>query len=103
MQTDLFAPVFAAGNGLTVTTIVPVFLHPVEVIFSSNVYVVVSVGEAVGLDTVVLLKPPAGDQLYSCPAVDTAPIDAELPLHIVFGLPALTVGKEFTVITALPL
>jgi len=50
-------PAAADGNGLTVTVTLLDLLHPVDVMVSVTVYVVVVVGLAVGLDTVELLKP----------------------------------------------
>jgi hypothetical protein len=65
-----------------------------------TVYVVVAVGEAVGLDTVVELNPVAGDHEYELPATAVAPIEAEVVVHVnVAGVPALAAGGVvFTVI-----
>lgn len=55
-------PVMVAdGGALTVTVTLPVAVVAPEV--TVTLYVVVAVGLAVGLATVVLLKPVAGDQL----------------------------------------
>ena len=53
-------PAAATGNGLTVTVTLLDLLHPVAVIVSVTVYVVVVVGFAVGFDTVELLNPVDG-------------------------------------------
>ena len=55
-------PAAATGNGLTVTVILLDFEQPVALMVSVTVYVVVEVGFAVGLDTVVELKPVEGVQ-----------------------------------------
>ena len=54
-------PASAAGNGFTVTVTVLEFTQPLLFV-SVTVYVVVEVGLAVGLATVVLLRPVDGDQ-----------------------------------------
>ena len=53
-------PAAATGNGLTVTVTEFDLEHPVAVTVSVTVYVVVDVGFAVGLDTVVELNPVDG-------------------------------------------
>ena len=58
-----FEPAAATGNGFTVTVTLFDLEHPVAVIVSVTVYVVVEVGLAVGLDTVELLNPVDGVQL----------------------------------------
>ena len=63
LQIVLFPPVLFVGNGLTVTTAEFVAEQPVAVIVSVKLYVVVDAGEAVGFETVELLKPVEGDQL----------------------------------------
>jgi len=55
-------PAAATGNGFTVTVTEFDLAHPVAVTVSVTVYVVVDVGFAVGLDTVVLLNPVDGVQ-----------------------------------------
>jgi len=53
-------PAAATGSGLTVTVILLDLEQPVAVMVSVTVYVVVDVGFAVGLDTVVELNPVEG-------------------------------------------
>ena len=53
-------PAAATGNGFTVTVTEFDLAHPVAVTVSVTVYVVVDVGFAVGLDTVVELNPVDG-------------------------------------------
>ena len=53
-------PAAATGNGFTVTVILLDLEQPVAVMVSVTVYVVVDVGLAVGLDTVVELNPVEG-------------------------------------------
>jgi len=55
-------PAAATGNGLTVTVTEFDLAQPVAVTVSVTVYVVVDVGFAVGLDTVVELNPVDGVQ-----------------------------------------
>ena len=63
LQIVALDPAAATGNGFTVTVTLLDLLHPVAVIVSVTVYVVVVVGLAVGLDTVGLLNPVDGVQL----------------------------------------
>jgi len=56
----LFVPAFAAGKGFTVTTTEFCLLHVVAVMVSVRVYVVVMVGETLGL-AVVDVKPTGLD------------------------------------------
>jgi hypothetical protein len=51
-QMDVFAMVVAAGKAFTVMVTALELLHPVEVLVSVNVYVVVIVGLTVGLEEV---------------------------------------------------
>ena len=60
LQIVAFDPAAATGNGLTVTVTLLDLLHPVAVIVSVMVYVVVEVGLALGFDIVELLKPVDG-------------------------------------------
>ena len=53
-------PAAATGNGFTVTVMLLDLEQPVAVIVSVTVYVVVEVGFAVGLETVVELNPVDG-------------------------------------------
>jgi len=55
-------PAAATGNGFTVTVMLLDLEQPVAVTVSVTVYVVVEVGFAVGLDTVVLDNPVDGVQ-----------------------------------------
>jgi len=55
-------PAAAIGNGFTVTVTEFDLEHPVAVTVSVTVYVVVEVGFAVGLETVVLDNPVEGVQ-----------------------------------------
>jgi len=55
-------PAAATGNGFTVTVILLDLEQPVAVMVSVTVYVVVDVGLAVGLETVVLDNPVEGVQ-----------------------------------------
>ena len=61
----------------------------------------VVVGFAVGLDTVVLLNPVDGVQVYVLPTTLAAPIDADDPLQIVCAEPAAAIGKGLTVTVTL--
>ncbi len=60
-QIVALAPGFAAGKGLTVTITEFVFVQPVAVMVSVNEYVVVTVGETLGLETVDVK--PVGDDV----------------------------------------
>ena len=80
-QIAVLIPALAAGRGFNVTLTVFDLLQPVVVIVSVSVQVVVSVGLAVGFETVVELNPVAGDQEYVSPETDAAPINTLLPLH----------------------
>jgi len=61
-QIVAFDPAAAIGNGFTVTVMLLDLEQPVAVMVSVTVYVVVDVGFAVGLDTVVLDNPVEGVQ-----------------------------------------
>ena len=63
LQIVALDPAAAVGNGFTVTVTLLDLLHPVAVMVSVTVYVVVEVGLAVGLDAVELLNPVDGVQL----------------------------------------
>ena len=56
-------PELSAGKELAVTTMLFATEHPVAVIVSVKLYVVVVVGEAVGFEIVELLNPVDGLQL----------------------------------------
>ena len=60
LQIVALDPAAAVGNGFTVTVTLLDLLHPVAVIVSVMVYVVVEVGLALGFDTVELLNPVDG-------------------------------------------
>ena len=60
-QIDLAAPATAAGNGLTVTITLFVLVHPVAVMVSTRVYVVLTSGPTDGFDTVEVN--PAGTEV----------------------------------------
>ena len=62
LQIVALDPAAAVGNGFTVTVTLLDLLHPVAVMVSVTVYVIVLVGLALGLDTVELLNPVDGVQ-----------------------------------------
>ena len=62
LQIVLFVPAAATGNGFTVTVTEFDLVQPVAVTVSVTVYVVVEVGFAVGLETIVELNPVDGVQ-----------------------------------------
>ena len=62
LQIVALDPAAAVGNGFTVTVTLLDLLHPVAVMVSVTVYVIVLVGLAVGLDAVELLNPVDGVQ-----------------------------------------
>ena len=81
IQIALLVPALAAGNGLTVITTVPVFAQPVAVMVSVSVYVVLTFGETLGLETFEV-KPAGEDvQEYVLPETAVAPIVVALPLQ----------------------
>ena len=55
-------PPLMVGNALTVTVVVPVFIHPLASV-PVTVYAVVEVGLAVIPEPVVAVRPVDGDQL----------------------------------------
>jgi hypothetical protein len=90
------APASAIGASVfTFTITTSVAVQPFTVLVAVNVYVVVTVGLAVGLATVALLKPVLGLQLYVLPATVAAPI---VPLVVkqfkVISAPALAIGAN---------
>ena len=93
MQIATFEPVAAAGNGLTVTVTLLVFVQPVAVIVSVTEYVVVADGVTVGLGAVE--TKPAGDevQLYVLPTTPAAPIVVEPPAQTATFDPATAAGN----------
>ena len=60
-QIVLAAPAAAAGNGFTVTVTLLLLVHPVAVIVSTTVYVVLTVGLTAGLAAVEVK--PAGTEV----------------------------------------
>jgi len=62
-ELDWAVMVLFRGKGLTVTVMLLVEEQPVALIVSVKVYVVFTVGEAIGFEMVLLLSPVAGDQL----------------------------------------
>ena len=60
-QISLSVPATAEGSGFTVTVTLCVLLQPVAMIVSTTVYVVVTVGETVGLAVVEVN--PAGEDV----------------------------------------
>ena len=79
IQIDLSAPALTAGMGNVVIVIISVLVQLLSV--TTNVYVVLAVGEATGFEMFGLLKLAAGDQLYVVPP---------LPFSVVF-IPGQTV------------
>jgi hypothetical protein len=98
VQIGALAITVAAGKGLTVTVTELVLKQPVAVIVSVRVYIVVVEGETVGLEDVEVN--PAGELVheYVLPATAVAPIDNDVPLHIVVLEIVVADGKGFTVI-----
>jgi hypothetical protein len=74
-------------------------LHPVAVIVSVKVYVVVAVGDTDGLADVDVNPEGFDVQLYEKPVEAVPPIVIEPPRHMDEFEPGLTVGKPNTVIT----
>ena len=74
-------------------------VHEVDVLVTVTVYTVVPGTDTVtvGLETVALLNPVEGDQLYERPATGAAPSWALPGPHKVTVLPALAAGKVFMV------
>jgi hypothetical protein len=73
------APVLelTVGNAaFTVTTTASVAVQPLDVFVAVNVYVVVTLGFAIGFEIVADDKPVEGDQEYVTPDTATIPIDA---------------------------
>jgi hypothetical protein len=75
-----FEPAVTVGGGLTVTVTLALEEHPALV--TVTVYVVVVVGLAEGLETVVLLNPVDGLQLYEVPPLA---VSVTLPLLQITG------------------
>lgn len=89
----LLAPALTVGCGLTNTVTTPVSEQPL-LSMPVTVYIVVTVGEAVGLGQLVQDNPVAGDHVkVSAPVAWSV---TPKPLHIVLFVPALTVGKGLT-------
>ena len=69
------APALATGTvRSTVTRTLSVAVHPLAVLVTTSVYVVVVVGFAVGFATVVEDKPTLGVHAYVNPETEAAPI-----------------------------
>ena len=100
-QMILEVPATAAGNGLTVTTTLLLLAHPVAVIVSVTVYVVVTAGFTDGLARVDVNPTGTEIQLYVLPAIAAAPIIVLCPAQIARSLPANAAGNGFTVTTTL--
>ena len=75
-------PAWFARAVPTVITTLFEWVQPVAVIFSVNVYVVVTVGLTVGRDEVDVNPLGLDTQLYVLPLTDAAPIDVLLPEQI---------------------
>src|SRR6185312_2548489 len=90
----------ATGKLFTVTVTLLEFTQPLELV-SVTVYVVVDVGLAVGLDTVVPDNPVDGVHAYVLPPTALAPIDVDDPVQIVALVPAEATGKLLTVTVTL--
>jgi hypothetical protein len=94
-----FAPALTTGNGFTVTVTIAVSIHPVA-FEPVTIYVVVTVGLAVGLAHAVQDRPVAGVHVY-----DVAPdaVNAVLPPeHIAVLALTVTFGTPTIVIVTLP-
>jgi hypothetical protein len=88
----------------TVTNTASVPVHPFIVFVTVTVYVVLTLGVAIGFATVVLLKPDAGNQAYVLPAIAVVPIVVEVVVHVkILFNPASATGDTvftFTVTTS---
>jgi hypothetical protein len=100
-QISRFAPAAAAGNGFTVTVTLLLLVQPVAVMVSVTSYVVVTVGETVGLARVEVNPAGLELQLYVLPETAVAPILALAFRQIVLLLPAAATGNGFTVTVTL--
>ena len=83
------------GKGFTVTVTVAVPVHPAAEV-PVTVYVVVTVGDAVGLAQVVQLNPVDGAQLYVDAPLAVSEVLLPEQMEGAFGLTVM-VGKGFTV------
>lgn len=92
-------PAFAAGGVFTTTTTDDEFEHPVALIVSTSVYVVVVVGETLGFDIVEVKPAGLEDHEYDLPAVGADPIVADAPKHTCVLFPAKVEGRGLTVMT----
>jgi hypothetical protein len=97
----LLKPVRANGNGLTVTKTLWLLVHPVAVIVSVTVYVVVVRGFTDGLAEVEVYPGGLEIQLYVLPGIAAAPICVLSPEHVVRSTPAAAAGMGFTVTVTL--
>src|SRR5665648_633089 len=100
-QIALSAPATAAGNGLTVTTTLWVFVHPVAVIVSTIEEGVVISGVTEGLAAVEANPTGAEVQLYVLPAMAPAPRVVLAFKQIALSAPATAAGNGLTVTTTL--
>ena len=100
-QIILFVPVAATGNGLTVTVTELYFVHPVAVIVSVRVYVVVTVGDTVGFDVVEVNPIGFETHEYVLPDTAVAPIEVLTPIQIALSPPVEASGKGLTLTMAL--
>jgi hypothetical protein len=82
--------------GLAFTVTLTVFCEEHPLVVPVMVYVVVTVGLAVIVDAVVLLRPAAGDQEYA--VAPPANKEVEEPVQMEVLLLEVKVGAEFTVI-----
>jgi hypothetical protein len=98
-QIDLAVPALTVGNAFTVTDTCCVSLHP-NVVVPTIVYVVVTIGVAMGDVQLVQDNPVAGVHVYVF-APDAVNV-VELPAHIVLLVPGFTVGLGLTVTVTMP-
>ena len=87
-------PPLTLGCGFTFTVIVSFAVHELPSV-PVTIYVVVVVGDAVGLEQGLQDNPVAGDQVYDVAPVACSP--TLKPTHIVLSAPAFTVGNMLTV------
>jgi hypothetical protein len=95
LQMETGFPAFAVSEDCTVTVTWAVSVQPFAPV-TVTVYVVVAVGDAVGLAPVVALKPVAGFHAYDVPPLAVKGV--LFPVQIVTLFPALAFGKALTVI-----
>ena len=94
-------PASEVGTGFTPMTTELDLEQPVAVIVCVSVYVVISVGDTVGFETVDV-KPTGSDtQLYVVPLTGAAPMAIEPPGHIALFEMTAAAGSGFTVTVTL--